>query len=67
MKNPAIHVLVAGVLLLLAMATPAQPGPVQRPHIEVELVSEVEHVQPGEPFRVGLRMLPDAHWHTYWK
>lgn len=44
-----------------------QPGPVQRPHIEVELISEVAQVQPGEPFRVGLRMLPDVHWHTYWK
>ncbi|WP_376693918.1 protein-disulfide reductase DsbD family protein [Wenzhouxiangella sp. EGI_FJ10409] len=49
------------------MAVAAQPGPVQRPHIEVELVSEVDHVEPGQPFRVGLRMLPDAHWHTYWK
>lgn len=52
---------------LLAAAASAQPGPVQRPHIEVELLSEVTHVRPGEPFRVGLRMLPDAHWHTYWK
>lgn len=54
-------------LLTLAPGALAQPGPVQRPHIEVELVSEVEHVQAGEPFRVGLRMLPEAHWHTYWK
>lgn len=57
------------ILLLWALSAVAwaQPGPVQRPHIEVELVSEVTHVQPGEPFRVGLRMLPDTHWHTYWK
>lgn len=52
---------------MLAGAASAQPGPVQRPHIEVELLSEVTHVRPGEPFRVGLRMLPDVHWHTYWK
>jgi thiol:disulfide interchange protein DsbD len=54
-------------LLAIASAAAAQPGPVERPHIQVELVSEVAQVQPGEPFRVGLRMLPDAHWHTYWK
>ncbi|NBB92068.1 MAG: thiol:disulfide interchange protein [Gammaproteobacteria bacterium] len=55
------------ILTLLAATAWAQPGPVQRPHIEVELVSEVKHVRPGEPFRVGLRMMPDEHWHTYWK
>ncbi|NBB91994.1 MAG: thiol:disulfide interchange protein, partial [Gammaproteobacteria bacterium] len=55
------------VLLTLAPWVTAGPGPVQRPHIEVELVSENTHVQRGEPFRVGLRMLPDEHWHTYWK
>jgi thiol:disulfide interchange protein DsbD len=57
------------LLTLLTIAAPAlaEPGPVQRPHIEVELLAEVESVQPGEPFRVGLRMQPDAHWHTYWK
>jgi thiol:disulfide interchange protein DsbD len=57
------------LLTLLTIAAPAlaEPGPVQRPHIEVELLAEVESVQPGEPFRVGLRMQPDADWHTYWK
>ena len=43
-----------------------ETGPVQRDHIEVELVSEVDSVQPGEEIRVGLRMLPDEGWHTYW-
>lgn len=57
-------------LIVLALFVPiaqALPGPVSQPHIEVELISEVEQVQPGTPFRVGLRLLPDEHWHTYWK
>ncbi len=41
-------------------------GPVQRPHIEVELVAETLSVRPGESFRVGLRMRPEEGWHTYW-
>jgi thiol:disulfide interchange protein DsbD len=63
---PRLAALVLLSLPLTALAQPG-PGPFQRPHIEVELVSEVDHVRPGEPFRVGLRMLPDEHWHTYWK
>ncbi|MEE4295570.1 MAG: protein-disulfide reductase DsbD domain-containing protein [Wenzhouxiangella sp.] len=43
-----------------------ETGAVQRPHIEVELVSETLSIQSGEPFRVGLRMLPEQGWHTYW-
>ena len=50
---------------LPAWAAPAL-GPVQRDHIEVELVGETLSVQPGGQLRVGLRMLPDPGWHTYW-
>ncbi len=42
-------------------------GPVRSEHVEVELVSEVELVQPGTPFWVGFRMTADPEWHTYWK
>ena len=44
-----------------------ETGPVQRDHIEVELVAEVSSVNPGGEFRVGFRMLPDEGWHTYWR
>ncbi len=59
-------------LALLALALSpsvwAEPetGPVQRDHIEVELVAETLSIQPGSAVRVGLRMLPDEGWHTYW-
>jgi DsbC/DsbD-like thiol-disulfide interchange protein len=56
------------VLLLFASAwAPADSGPVQRDHIEVELIAATTSVRPGQSLRVGLRMLPDAGWHTYWR
>ncbi len=51
---------------LLEAAT-VEYGPVQRDHIEVELIAEHDSARPGEPLRVGLRLLPDPGWHTYWK
>lgn len=50
----------------LAQASGPETGPVQRDHIEVELISEFSSVQPGGEVRLGLRMLPDSGWHTYW-
>ncbi|MFP4333960.1 MAG: protein-disulfide reductase DsbD domain-containing protein [Wenzhouxiangella sp.] len=61
--------LLAGLLAAVPVLAPGvEPvtGPVQRDHIEVELVSEMLSVQPGGTLRVGLRMLPDEDWHTYW-
>ncbi|HET7772511.1 MAG TPA: protein-disulfide reductase DsbD domain-containing protein [Burkholderiaceae bacterium] len=67
-------VLAAGSLAVLAPArTQAQsnagrPGPRAKPgHVAVELMAEVESVQPGRPFWLGLSMLHDEKWHTYWK
>jgi len=48
-------------------ATAAASGLVERPHIQVELVSLTDSVQPGTEARVGLRLVPEAGWHTYWK
>ena len=42
------------------------PGPLQQPHIEVELLSAAQSVQPGQTHLIGLRMEPDPGWHTYW-
>ncbi len=35
--------------------------------VTVELVAEVVSVQPGSPFRVGLRLNPEPGWKTYWR
>jgi thiol:disulfide interchange protein DsbD len=35
--------------------------------VEAELVADVATALPGQPFRIGLRLLHDPHWHTYWR
>jgi thiol:disulfide interchange protein DsbD len=58
-------------LLALLIAAPAgaasRSAPVERDHVVVELVSEVESIRPGEPFRVGLAIAHAPEWHTYWR
>lgn len=53
--------------LLVAPAGAATSGPLQRDHVVVELISAVEHVQPGTPFRVGVAFDHAPDWHTYWE
>ncbi len=61
----ALIVLLA-LVPIVAIGSVPEIGPVQRDHIEVELVAEQRSVEPGGSVRVGLRMLPDQDWHTYW-
>ncbi|MDO4683836.1 MAG: thioredoxin family protein [Lautropia sp.] len=44
-----------------------QTGPQRVGALEIELVADVQQVVPGEPFRLGLRLRHDPHWHTYWR
>ena len=59
------------VLILIASLLTASPTLLGAPErvgpVEVELVSEHTAVVPGEPFKLGLRILPDDDWHVYWK
>lgn len=41
--------------------------PVRGAGADIQFVSEVESIQPGVPFTVGLHVVPDKHYHTYWK
>jgi len=41
--------------------------PVEGAGADIQFVSEVESIQPGVPFTVGLHVVPDKHYHTYWK
>lgn len=36
-------------------------------HIQVQLLSSERHLQPGTTATFALRLLPDQHWHVYWK
>ena len=54
------------LLWLLPLRADATEAHAQGPHIEVSLVSELEHWVPGETQMVGVVMRPETEWHTYW-
>ncbi len=57
------------ILLITAPVSisPVSAAPVQRPHIEAELIPEKTTLQQGEPLTVALRLKMEKRWHTYWK
>lgn len=54
-------------LLFTVFSLPILAQVQQSQHSEAELVSEVESIQPGQPFWVALRLKAEEHWHTYWQ
>lgn len=57
------------VLLLLhalLFASGAGAAPQRFDHLSAELVAEQREVAPGSSVTVGLRLLHDPGWHTYW-
>lgn len=55
-----------GVILMLAMFSGASHAQQTEP-LQIELVSEVTSIQPGQPFYVGLHLQHKEGYHTYWK
>jgi thiol:disulfide interchange protein DsbD len=53
--------------LILAAHASSAFADENRVGLEVELVPEVSHIQPGTPFRVGLFIRHEPGYHTYWK
>ncbi len=53
--------------IALLVIPPAWANPVQTPRVETQLVSEVQSIQPGTPFWVGLNFKIKAGWHIYWR
>ena len=77
-----VRLLLGALIAALPFAAPAQAqsgtgqagaAPVARTGahrvdaVEAELVADVARAVPGEPFRIGLRLKHDPHWHTYWR
>ena len=44
-----------------------ESAPVSSKRAVATLVSEADLIQPGKPFRIGLRLRMTDGWHTYWK
>ncbi len=63
--------LIAAMISLPARAQFQTPkntaGKKSQHHTAVTLVADVNHIQPGVPFSVGVLMQMDKGWHTYWK
>ena len=51
--------------MLLAAASVAA-APAQADHVGIELVSESTALVPGRSATLGLRLVHEPHWHTYW-
>ena len=41
--------------------------PVRGAGADIQFASEVQSVQPGVPFTIGLHVVPQKNYHTYWK
>ncbi|NDV62032.1 hypothetical protein G0Q06_06200 [Puniceicoccales bacterium CK1056] len=62
------RILIAGISLLGLSPLIAQNSERLRDQfVEGVLIGEMEHLQPGTPYRVGLLLDHDPGWHTYWK
>ncbi len=57
---------ITAFLFLTAVVT-AQEIDTQGGQIELEMISEVRSIEPGQTFTVGLRIWHEKEWHTYWK
>lgn len=56
---------ILAILLLSGLTANAQP--VQVDTVRAELIADVVAVAPGQTFRVGLHLIHDEGWHTYWR
>lgn len=68
MKSPAHIFLTLTLLLSISVTGIAQNSPFIRDQfVEAAVIGEKTHVVPGQPYRLGLLLRHDPHWHTYWK
>ena len=51
----------------LAAAANAHAQPVQVDTVRAELIADAASVAPGQTFNVGLHLIHDEGWHTYWR
>jgi thiol:disulfide interchange protein/DsbC/DsbD-like thiol-disulfide interchange protein len=64
--RPSALRLLIGLLLLPALAFPAESPETKKGAVAVQLVSDAAAIAPGKPFTVALRLQHDPHWHSYW-
>ena len=62
-RNPPL----LAFLVFAFSATNLFAAPVKTPHVEAEIISRHNAVQPGQPIEAALRLKIIDHWHTYWR
>jgi thiol:disulfide interchange protein DsbD len=63
MANP-VHLLM--IFLFLTVSTVSSRATQNPDHLKAHLIAEVQSVQPGGSFSVGIHIELDEGWHTYW-
>jgi thiol:disulfide interchange protein DsbD len=61
------RIFIALGIITLAASLPLAAQPVNTRYATAELIAEVSSIQPGRPFTVGLHLVMEKGWHTYWK
>ncbi|KAF0247616.1 MAG: Thiol:disulfide interchange protein [bacterium] len=61
------QILLTCLVVFVSLTVPAFAQVQKSQHSEAELISEVESIQPGQPFWVALRLKAETEWHTYWQ
>ncbi|MEJ2216837.1 MAG: thioredoxin family protein [Gemmatimonadota bacterium] len=65
-RTATIGVLALALAALATTAAAQVPRRDPTPHSSARLVAEQNAIVPGKPFTVGLRIVLDRGWHTYW-
>jgi thiol:disulfide interchange protein DsbD len=55
------------MVFVCVLVTPVFGESVHKANVSVELLSDVMSIVPGQTFWIGLRMVMDEGWHTYWR
>lgn len=61
-----IFFLRTALLFLILLLSPVKANPVKLDYATVDLISEVNQIQPGKSFWLALRLTLKPQWHTYW-
>ena len=68
-RFPTLPVFIGLALMfpLASLAASMGSGPLRTDHLTSQLVAQSTTAVAGQPLRLGLRMVHDPHWHTYWR
>lgn len=66
-KVSLLSIVGLGLLLSGTLSTEDRIDNFDQMPVQAQLISEVKSIEPGANFCVGVRLMMDEGWHTYWK